>query len=79
MSKKYKLSIAGVEREVKAQGVAIENGMVVFFSDENCTESRFLVNNGKWDSLEVLSKDDAFRVRKNEPEVTVVEPEVVEA
>jgi len=69
----YKVAIGGKEREVEATGISVENGTIVFFHDEDCKLSRFVVAAGKWDSLEVLGDSDALQIRP--PAQVSVQPE----
>jgi hypothetical protein len=60
----YKVTINGNEKEVQAQGLTIDKGTIIFFCDKECTQSKLVVNSGKWDSIEVVGDSDALQIRK---------------
>jgi len=60
----YVVSINGKKEEVEAKGLTVESGMLIFFSNEECTESNFIVTAGKWDYIEVKGDSTPLVVRK---------------
>jgi len=75
----YKVSINGVEKEVEAKGVSVDKGTIIFFCDEECTKSKFVVNAGQWESIEVAGDSEPLMVRAQQPvqhEAVVEAPEV---
>ncbi len=69
----YKVSIGGVVREIECKGVSVEGGNILFFCDDACTKSKFVVAAGKWESLEVLGDSDALQIRQAKSISTVTE------
>ena len=60
----YKVTINGIEREIEAKGLTVDNGTLIFFSNEEQTQSRIIVAAGKWDSLEVMEESNALQINK---------------
>lgn len=75
----YKVSIKGVEKEIEAEGVSVDKGTIIFFCDKECTLSKFVVNAGQWEYIEVIGDSDALCVRAAQPQVQAEAPQVVVA
>ncbi len=60
----YRIKIDGKEKDIDSTGITIENGMVIFFYDEACTKSKFVVAPGKWDSLEVMGDSQPIQIQR---------------
>lgn len=71
----YIVSIRGVEKKVDAKGVAVENGNIIFFCDEECVHSKFVVATGKWDSIEVEGDSDPLQIKRPVPQEKKEPPE----
>ncbi len=69
----YRISINGREKEIKAEGLTMENGVILFFIDKECTKSKMIVASGEWEYLEVGEDSDAIQVRR--PAQVPVQPE----
>jgi len=52
------------EIEIEAAGINIDNGSILFFSDESCTKISRVVAGGQWQSLEVCEGSDQLETRQ---------------
>ena len=60
----YVVTINGKEKEVQAEGLTVDKGTIVFYHDTEGTSSKFIVNAGQWESLEVKGDSNAIQINK---------------
>ena len=70
----YRVTINGKKKEIEAEGLSIENGTLLFFSDKANSQIIYVISAGKWDSLEVLEGSEPLQMRKGAP----VQPKAIE-
>jgi hypothetical protein len=69
----YIVTVNGIDHRVEAKGLSVEQGTLIFYCDDNSTQSRMVVPSGKWEMLKVSEESDALQVKKSTPSETPVE------
>ena len=84
----YRVLISGVERDIEAEGVSIDQGTILFFADKEESKVNCVIPNGKWEKFQVMGGSDALQIRETKKilkdkqagsgkEVRRAQPEVV--
>lgn len=60
----YKVGINGVEKEIEAAGMTVDNGTILFIKEDGQPGVNCVVPAGKWDYLEVGEGSDALQIRQ---------------
>ena len=61
----YKVTINSTVKEIAAEGISIENGNILFYSDTAKGLVTTIISSGRWDALEIMGDSEPLQVRGN--------------